>query len=306
MNKEQNEQQQQPETHLDKQRIKSIIESMLFINENPLETKELAEVLNVSKKDIERAADELIEELKDHNAGMCIVKIAGGYQMCSVPENEEWVRKLYRDRTKRKLSTAALETLAIIAYKQPITKMEIESIRGVNADGVTKNLTDAGLIKIGGRKEVVGRPFLFITTRKFLEYFGLNAIKDLPKLDEFINLAKNDVIVQEMFASNKTPEEVPAQERPEDQEPTQAQKLLHDFKNETEKEENPTSIENGNDDDEEDENHTTGEDDYYDEEDEDDDDENDIDEEENDSEDINKPQSSVTDNDTRQEKEVTQ
>ena len=303
MSQEQNEKQQHPEeSHLDKQRIKSIVESMLFINEHPLETKELAEVLNVSKKDIERAADELIEELKAHNAGMCIVKIAGGYQMCSVPENEEWVRKLYSERTKRKLSTAALETLAIIAYKQPITKMEIESIRGVNADGVTKNLTDAGLIKIGGRKEVVGRPFLFITTRKFLEYFGLNAIKDLPKLDEFINLAKNDVIVQEMFASNPTSKEVPP-ENPQDQEPTQAQQLLKDFKDETEKEDNPTPVENGDDEDEEDENYTADEDDYYDE---DDDDDDDIDEEENDSEEINKPQSSVTDNDTRQEKEVTQ
>jgi segregation and condensation protein B len=278
---------------------------MLFINESPLETKELAEVLGVSKKDIDVAAGELIKELKDHNAGMCIVKIAGGYQMCSVPENEEWVRKLYRERTKRKLSTAALETLAIIAYKQPITKMEIEAIRGVSADGVTKNLTDAGLIKIGGRKEVVGRPFLFITTRKFLEYFGLNAIKDLPKLDEFINLAKNDAIVQEMFASNKAPEENPTEERPEDQEPTQAQQLLHDFKTGAEKEDDPHPSNDEDEDDEDDEvDYSDDETDY--DEDDDDDDEDDIDEEEDDNEDINKPQSSVTDNDTRQEKEVTQ
>ena len=97
---------------------------------------------------------------------------------------------MYREKNKQKLSSASLETLAIIAYKQPITKMEIESIRGVNADGVTRHLVKLGLIKCAGRKEVVGRPFLYITTRKFLEYFGLNNLKDLPNLEEFSGFDK--------------------------------------------------------------------------------------------------------------------
>ena len=117
--------------------------------------------------------------------------------MCSTPQNEAWVKEMYRERGKQKLSNASLETLAIVAYKQPITRMEIEAVRGVNVDGVTKHLVDLGLIKIGGRKEVIGRPFLYITTRKFLEYFGLNALKDLPKLEEFIAVAEKEGFSQE-------------------------------------------------------------------------------------------------------------
>ena len=108
--------------------------------------------------------------------------------MCSQPNNESWIKKMYREKNKQKLSVASLETLAIIAYKQPITRLEIESIRGVNVDGVTRHLLKLGLIKTAGRKEVIGRPFLHITTRKFLEYFGLNTLKDLPRLEEFAKL----------------------------------------------------------------------------------------------------------------------
>jgi segregation and condensation protein B len=177
-------------------KIRSILESLLFVNERPIETKELADIAGISKKEVENILDTLSEGYKQRTCGITIVKIAGGYQMCSVPDNELWVKKMYQERSKQKLSIAALETLAIIAYKQPITKMEIEAIRGVNADGVTKNLTNFGLIKIEGRKEVVGRPFLYITTRKFLEYFGLDTLKDLPKLEEFIALAEKDKIVE--------------------------------------------------------------------------------------------------------------
>ncbi|MBU2044419.1 MAG: SMC-Scp complex subunit ScpB [Candidatus Omnitrophica bacterium] len=174
---------------MDNQKIKSILESLLFINERPVEVNELLDVLEVGKKEIEAAASDLIEEYKQRQSGISIVKVAGGYQMCSTPDNEPWVKKMYQERTKQKLSTASLETLAIVAYKQPITRIEVEAIRGVNIDGVVKKLTDAGLIKIGGRKDVVGRPFLYITTRKFLEYFGINSLKDLPKLEDFVALA---------------------------------------------------------------------------------------------------------------------
>lgn len=164
--------------------IKSVIESLLFVNENPIEATKLAQILDVSPKEVEKVIGELVDEYYQRQAGICIIKVGGGYQMCSSAENEPYVRKMVRERYKQRLSTAALETLAIIAYKQPITKMEIEAIRGVSVDGVLKLLLERGLIKISGRKEVVGRPFLYSTTRKFLEYFGLNSLKDLPKIEE--------------------------------------------------------------------------------------------------------------------------
>jgi segregation and condensation protein B len=181
---------------LDKIKIKSIAESLLFVNEKPIEIEELNEILNVDKKAIEEALEELITDYATRASGISIVKVAGGFQMCSSPENEMWIKKMYRERGKQKLSVPSLETLAIISYKQPITRMEIESIRGVNIDGVMKHLTDLGLIKIEGRKEVPGRPFLYVTTRKFLEYFGLNALKDLPKLEEFMILASKEEIAE--------------------------------------------------------------------------------------------------------------
>ncbi len=174
---------------MDKTKTKNILESLLFINEKPIELAELAEIIQLDRKTIENALIELADEYSGRKSGICLVKVAGGYQMCSAPENETWVKKMYQERAKQKLSTASLETLAIVAYKQPITRIEIEAIRGVNIDGVTRKLCDLGLIKIGGRKEVVGKPFLYVTTRKFLEYFGINSLKDLPKLEEFAGLA---------------------------------------------------------------------------------------------------------------------
>ncbi|MDD5584138.1 MAG: SMC-Scp complex subunit ScpB [Candidatus Omnitrophica bacterium] len=177
---------------LERTKIKSVVESLLFVNERPLSIEELRDVLECDKKDIEAAAEELIQEYERRTCGVCIVRVAGGYQMCSLPDNESWIKKMYQERSKQKLSIPALETLAIIAYKQPITRMEIESIRGVNIDGVVRHLDDLGLIKTEGRKEVPGRPFLYITTRKFLEYFGLNHLKDLPKLEEFVALVEHE------------------------------------------------------------------------------------------------------------------
>jgi len=190
--------------------IKSIIESLLFINERPITINELIDVIGVDKKTIETSIEELIEEFKNKNSGICIVKVAGGYQMCSNPENEQWIKKLYQEKNKQKLSIASLETLAIIAYKQPITRLEIEAIRGVNTEGVLKHLLELGLIKTEGRKEVVGRPFMYITTRKFLEYFGLNSLKDLPKLEEFASIEekkhlsenKDKILIEENIQQN--------------------------------------------------------------------------------------------------------
>ena len=179
---------------MDKTNIKSVLEALLFINERPIEVNELVKVLEISRKETEETIEELSLEYKERRSGICIVKVAGGYQMCSAPDNEIWVKKMYQERTKQKLSIASLETLAVIAYKQPVTRVEIEAVRGVNADGVVRKLSDLGLIKIAGRKDVIGKPFLYITTRKFLEYFGINTLKDLPKLEEFAALTEKNKI----------------------------------------------------------------------------------------------------------------
>ena len=168
--------------------IKSVLESLLFVNEKPISIAELSEVVGVDRKEVSRALEEIEQEYKARGAGICIVKVAGGYQMFSHPDNELWVKKMYRYKNRQKLSSPSLETLSIIAYKQPITKMEIEAIRGVNADGVIRHILKLGLIKTAGRKDVIGRPFLYVTTRKFLEYFGLNSIKDLPDIEELNNI----------------------------------------------------------------------------------------------------------------------
>lgn len=178
-------------------KIKTIIESLLFTNERQVEINELAQVLGLDKRSVEQYCDELMQDYTQRVSGMTIVKIAGGYQMCSHPDNEPWLKKMYQHRGKQKLSAAALETLAIIAYKQPITRMEIEAIRGVAADAVVKNLLEYGLIITEGRKEVPGRPFLHVTTKKFLEYFGMNALLDLPPLEDFAQLAQQEGLLDE-------------------------------------------------------------------------------------------------------------
>jgi len=164
--------------------IKSLIESLLFINETPIKPEDLAKNFNLTTKEVIEIMEELKREYEERNSGICILKVAGGYQMCTSPKNSEAIKKFYKEKFKQHLSSAALEVLAIIAYKQPLTKLEIESIRGVNCEGVIKNLLKMGLIRVVGRKKIIGRPFLYGTTRKFLEHFGLNSLDELPKLEE--------------------------------------------------------------------------------------------------------------------------
>ena len=122
-----------------------------------------------------------------------MVEVAGGYQIVTRPELHEWVRRLFHERTTQKLSVASLETLAVIAYKQPVTAPEIAEIRGVNTSGVLGTLVERHLVKVVGRKQVVGRPFLYGTTREFLERFGLNDLSDLPKVEDMSELLGFDL-----------------------------------------------------------------------------------------------------------------
>lgn len=185
-NPQQNNAQKQQYEKLNRQEIKGVIEALLFSTQRPLSAKELKEITDAD--DI-KAVNELLEEIKAdyvrENKSFKVVEVAGGYQFNTDPIYARWLRKLYKIKQSDYLTRPGLETLSVIAYKQPVTKAEIEFIRGVNADGVVKSLMEKGLIRISGKKKVIGNPYLYSTTRLFLQYFGLNSLEDLPKLPEF-------------------------------------------------------------------------------------------------------------------------
>lgn len=173
--------------------LKSIIEALIYASPEPVTIKALTKLLESEPvEDIEAAIVGLKTDY-ERPGGLQVVEVAGGYQIVTKPEFHEWVRRLFHERTTQKLSVAALETLAVIAYRQPVTVPEIGDIRGVNASGVIATLVDRKLIKIVGRKAVVGRPFMYGTTREFLERFGLNDITDLPKVEDMSELLGFDL-----------------------------------------------------------------------------------------------------------------
>lgn len=163
---------------------KSLIETLLFISGEPLTLSALKAASDIPEQDLQSILQDLMAEYSAKNGGILIIEIAGGFQMVTNPSNAKWLRKFFSASTSNKLSLPALETLSIIAYKQPIIKAEIEDIRGVNSDGVIKSLMDKRLIKIIGRKEAPGKPLLYATTREFLQYFGLKDLSELPTLKE--------------------------------------------------------------------------------------------------------------------------
>ena len=165
--------------------LKPIVEALIFASPEPLTPKQLYKLLAEEPREDVDAALAAIRADYDRPGGLQIVEVAGGYQITTRPELHEWVRKLFHERTTQKLSVQALETLAVIAYRQPVTAPEIAEIRGVSSStGVLSTLIERKLVKTVGRKQVVGRPFMYGTTREFLERFGLNDISDLPKVDE--------------------------------------------------------------------------------------------------------------------------
>ena len=168
--------------------LKPIIEALIFASPEPLPEKTLLKLLEGEPKEDVEAALALLKADYDRPSGLQLVEVAGGYQIVTRPELHEYVRRLFHERTSQKLSVQALETLAVIAYKQPITAPEITEIRGSNASGVLNTLIGRKLIKIVGRKAVVGRPFMYATTREFLDKFGLNDISDLPKVEDLADV----------------------------------------------------------------------------------------------------------------------
>lgn len=162
-------------------KLKLVIEGMLFVSPEPLTVEHVSKSLGIDELVVDTAMHELRLDYADR--GLQIVRIAGGYQMCTRPEMAEYIAALLKPQRPR-LSRAALETVAIIAYRQPITQPEIDAVRGVNSDGVVKKLIDRNLIMQLGRKETPGRPMLYGTTEEFLNHFGLNDLSQLPELTD--------------------------------------------------------------------------------------------------------------------------
>ena len=166
------------------QHYKSAIEALLFVSDKPVVLDQFQQAFpQLTPSAIEDLLRRLQDEYAARDAGMVVVEIAGGWQMLSNSHAAVYIREFYKTRTKEKLSRPALECLAIVAYKQPVGRGEVEVIRGVNSDGTIAHLLNKGLVRIVGRKEVPGRPFLYGTTKEFLEYFGLKSLEDIPKIE---------------------------------------------------------------------------------------------------------------------------
>lgn len=176
---------QEPEL-LQSEDLKQIIETLLFITDRPVKPSRLADVIeNTDARRVREVILALQDEYAARQSAVQIVEIAGGFQMSTKPEFGRWVRRLYNEKMTTRLSNAALETLAIVAYKQPITRAEMEAIRGVDVAGPLEKLLDRGLVRVVGKRDTIGRPMVYGTTDEFLRTFGLNKISELPDLQVF-------------------------------------------------------------------------------------------------------------------------
>lgn len=178
---------------MDDQQLKTAIEALLFIGGGPLSVDRLRGIFeDATKEQIEAQLQALKADYDAREAGVMVAEVANGYQLATRPEQSVWVRKFKTVKVTTRLSRPALETLAIIAYKQPVTRPEIEAIRGVNIGGIVRNLMERRLVKIVGKKDVPGKPMLYGTSVEFLQYFGLKDLSSLPTLREFQELDANE------------------------------------------------------------------------------------------------------------------
>jgi segregation and condensation protein B len=211
--------------------FRQIVEALLFATDEPLSLKQMIEIFGefeaeelpqrrVNEQAILSAIEQLNKEYEATGRAIHIVKVAGGYQFATLPRFAPWLGRMVKEKSRRKLSVSALESLAVIAYKQPVTKPEIEAIRGVNADYVIRSLMERNLITIVGRAATPGRPLLYGTTKEFLKHFGLNDLSELPKpreIDELMAEAEFEVekrLLQEQEA--KAREELALDEEADD------------------------------------------------------------------------------------------
>ena len=176
--------------------IRAVLEALVFASPQPLTAREIEKVLGgVPRRDWQAALEEIRADYARDGRGLQLVEVAGGFQITTRPEYNDWVRELLDPRAPTRLSVQALETLAVIAYTQPVTLPEIIDLRGVKSRGVIKTLLEKRLIRITGRKEVVGRPMLYGTTKEFLLHFGLKDVGELPRIEEFAAVLGDDVDV---------------------------------------------------------------------------------------------------------------
>ena len=164
--------------------LKKIIEALLFVSQGPLKLETIADITEKSAAEVSPAISELKKNYEEKQSPIQIIEIAGGWQFSTKRDFAPFIRKLFKEETTLKLSTSALETLAIVAYKQPITRAEIEQVRGVEVSAVLKTLVEKNLVRTCGKKDTVGTPFLYGTTQQFLIYFGLKSTDELPSLEE--------------------------------------------------------------------------------------------------------------------------
>jgi len=200
--------------------LKAILEALIFASPEPLTPKQLYKLLdNEPKEDVQAALKELKQDY-ERPGGLQMVEVAGGYQIATRPDLHEWVRRLFHERTTQRLTHQALETLAVIAYRQPVTALEITEIRGTSSSsGVLNTLLERHLIKIVGRKQVVGRPFMYATTREFLIRFGLNDLTDLPKVEDMAEALglEAPILVEQTPREDQLPLDEPDSEGPPDE-----------------------------------------------------------------------------------------
>jgi segregation and condensation protein B len=198
--------------------LKAILEALIFASPEPLTPKALYKLLDTEPKEDVLAALAALKEDYNRPGGLQLVEVAGGYQIATRPDLHDWVRRLFHERTTQRLTVQGLETLAVIAYRQPITALEITEVRGVNTSGVLNTLLERHLIKIVGRKQVVGRPFLYATTKEFLIRFGLNDLADLPKVEDMAEALglEMPILVEQTPPEELLPLEEPDEEDDED------------------------------------------------------------------------------------------
>jgi segregation and condensation protein B len=173
---------------MDNKELRSALEAILFVSNEPVTLDALAEALGEKPEEVAKLLAEIKSTIESSVGGFTLEQTGGGWRFATRPEHESVLKKYFARKGESRLSIAALETLAIVAYRQPITAPEISDIRGVNSTAVLRTLLERRLVRVAGRKEVVGSPFLYRTTREFLIHFGLNDIRDLPRLEEFGDL----------------------------------------------------------------------------------------------------------------------
>ena len=205
--------------------LKSILEALIFASPDPMTLKAMSKLLDTEpKEDVVAALAGLKEDYEQRPGGLQLVEVAGGYQIVTRSDLHEWVRRLFHERTTQKLTVQALETLAVIAYRQPITAAEITEVRGVNTSGVLNTLLERHLIKIVGRKPVVGRPFMYATTKEFLIRFGLNDLTDLPMVEDMAEALglEAPILTEHTPSEEMLPLDEPDEEDEEDVEPEES------------------------------------------------------------------------------------